>query len=112
MIFFLICENKQLWSWNGAEKLYSIDIFLTLSGRVYGVGHTTAVLEKNSLGASPVCFFNCLFFRGEDTAALGITPVYRLVSLCLPAVIQEYRIQYQRKFHFIWHKITHQTIPF
>lgn len=30
--FFLICEDKQLWSWDGAEALYSIVMFMTLSG--------------------------------------------------------------------------------
>lgn len=109
MIFFLICENKQLWSWNGAEKLYSIDIFLTLSGRVYGVGHTTAVQEKNSLGASPVCFFKFLFFRGEDTAALGITPVYRLVLLSTGV---QNTVPTEISIHLAQKNIKHQTIPF
>lgn len=29
VFFFLICEDKQLWSWDGAEELYSIVLFMT-----------------------------------------------------------------------------------
>lgn len=28
MFFLLICEDKQLWTWDGAEELYSILLYL------------------------------------------------------------------------------------
>lgn len=116
--FSLICEDKQLWSWDGAEALYGIVIFMTLSGWVYGIGHTTAVREKSSLGVGsslPHCFAFILsfFFPEVKTRLLLVLLQYTGSSYSPPAVIQQYRIEYQLKFQCIWHKlIINKTIPF
>lgn len=63
MFSFLICEDKQLQSQDGAGVLYSTIIFMTLSGRVYGLGHTTAVRERGTVGIGcslPYCFINII----------------------------------------------------
>lgn len=101
--FFLICEDKQLWSWDGAEALYSIVMFMTLSSWVYGIGHTTAIWEKSSLGVGsslPHCFAFILFFFPEvKTRLLLVLLQYTGLSHSPPALIQQYRILTEISMH-------------
>lgn len=101
--FFLICEDKQLWSWDGAEALYSIVMFMTLSGWVYGIGHTTAIWEKSSLGVGsslPHCFAFILFvFPEVKTRLLLVLLQYTGLSHSPPALIQQYRILTEISMH-------------
>lgn len=97
VFFVLICEDKQLWSWDGAEELYNGVLFMTLRGWVYSIGHPAAVEERSSSGVDKRLFTTSLdfllfvCFRGEDEAALGLTAVHRFV---FPSLLSNSNTEY------------------
>lgn len=86
----LICKDKQLWTWDGAEELYNILLFMTLWGWLYSIGHTVADDERGSWGVTVRLFavsLYCLylfflFFSEVKTRLLLVLLQYTGLSSC------------------------------